>query len=138
MDTVKRIILNIAGFVLCFYFDAWFDHQILNPILATILGFKKLIGKYFWILFIFKYRLYDIITPPPPPNFHNVHYLGTLIKNKKENNIKNYVKFIVSLGPLFYDVYYRSFLLGQFYGQSFMSALVGQIPFAFNAFSREC
>lgn len=138
MDTVKKNYFKyIAGFIACLLLRLIpFRPPNIEPILATQMPFSKAYGKYAGFLFAFlSIVLYDIITGKVGMwTFITATMYGILglwaafYLNKKENNITNYVKFSI-IGTIVYDVITGLSIGPIFYGQSFMSALIGQIPF---------
>jgi len=127
----------IIGFVLCFLIRLIpIRAPNVEPILATQMPFARSYGKIAGFLFAFlSIIVYDLFT----------FRLGiwTLItgfvygalgiwavsyfKNKK-NNSWNYIKFAI-MGTLVFDILTGLSIGPLFFGQTFMGALIGQIPF---------
>ncbi len=125
------------AFVLCFLVRLIpFRAPNIEPILTTTMPFSKAFGKYFGFSFAFlSIFLFDAVT-----SGIGMWTLVTAVaygllglwashffKNKKNTSI-NYVKFAV-MGTIVYDVI-TGFTVGPlFFGQPFLQAVMGQIPF---------
>lgn len=126
----------VVGFILCMLVRMIpFRAPNLEPILATQMPFARHYGPIAGFLFAFlSVFLFDLMT-----NFGiwtlvvSVVYgsLGVFsyfFFKKHKNSRKNYVLFAV-LGTLYFDAVTGLTIGPIFFGQSFLSALIGQIPF---------
>lgn len=107
-----------------------------EPILATQMPMSKHYGPYTGFLFgFFSIVFYDLLTQTLGPwSFFTAGAYGLLgfwafyfFQNKK-NNRWSYVYFAI-IGTIFFDAATGLSVGPLFFGQSFMGALIGQIPF---------
>lgn len=127
----------VLGFMFCMLIRLIpFRPPNVEPILATNMPFSKVYGSVAGFFFAFlSILLFDILTG----HYGVWSYLtagayGVLgfwafyfFKNKEASR-KNYVLFAI-IGTLFFDIVTGLSIGPLFFGQSFMNALVGQIPF---------
>jgi len=133
----KNWIKYTIGFVVCLLVRLLpFRSPNVEPILATQMPFTKTYGKIAGFSFAFLSMVtYDIIT--------NKVGMWTLITalaygllgiwasvyfNNKENKAWNYAKFAI-MGTIAFDIVTGLSIGPIFFHQSFMTALIGQIPF---------
>jgi uncharacterized membrane protein len=127
----------VIGFLVCFLIRLIpFRPANIEPILATQMPFSKAYGKIAGFSFAFlSIVLYDILTKKigvwTLMTAFAYGFLGvwaaSYFKNKN-NNSWNYAKFAV-IGTLAFDIVTGLSIGPLFFHQSFMQALVGQIPF---------
>lgn len=133
----KNYIKYISIFIFCMFVRLLpFRPPNVEPIMATMMPFSKVYGKFLSFMFGFSsIILYDIIT--------NKIGIWTLItglaygllaiyavsffRKRKQNRI-NYVYFAI-IGTIFYDIITGLTVGPLFFHQPFMAALIGQIPF---------
>lgn len=127
----------IVGFIICMIIRLIpFRPPNIEPILATQMPFAKNYGKKAGFLFAFlSIILFDVITMKVGLwtllTALSYGILGiwafSFFKNKKENRL-NYVYFAI-IGTLFFDIITGVLAGPILFGQNFMEALTGQIPF---------
>ena len=108
----------------------------IEPILATQMPFSKSYGGVAGFLFAFlSIILYDILTGKvgmwtliTASIYGILGFLASRYFKNKENSSWNYVKFAI-FGTLFFDIITGLSIGPLLFNQSFMIALVGQIPF---------
>lgn len=137
MAYTKNWFKFLIGFVLCLLLRLIpFRPPNIEPILATQMPFSKAYGKIAGFAFAFlSIFLYDIIVGKVGQwTFITALAYGLLafwasiyFKNKNNNSI-TYVKFAI-MGTLAYDAVTGLSIGPIFFGQPFMDALIGQIPF---------
>jgi len=133
----KNWIKYVIGFGICFFVRLIpFRPPNIEPILATAMPFGKEYGKIAGFLFaFFSIVIYDIVTgnvgmwtlvTAVVYGFLGI-WAAIYFKNRK-NTSWNYVKFAI-MGTLVFDIV-TGFSVGPlFFHQSFVAAVVGQIPF---------
>ena len=107
-----------------------------EPILATQMPFAKKYGAFTGFIFgVLSIIFYDLLTGTAGPwtlftatAYGLLGFLAALFFKKRSASRKNFVSFAV-LGTLFYDAITGLTVGPLFFHQSFMIALVGQIPF---------
>jgi uncharacterized membrane protein len=138
MSILKKNWLKFSmGIVLCTLFRLIpFRAPNIEPILATAMPFSKFFGKYSAFVFAFvSMVVYDLLTFRVgvwtfiTALAYGLVGVGAFYFLKNKNNSRwNYVKFAV-LGTLFFDAVTGLTVGPLAFGQSFVSALTGQIPF---------
>lgn len=107
-----------------------------EPIMATMMPFSKVYGKFLGFMFGFSsILLYDIITNKigiwtliTGITYGLLAILAVEFFRKRKQNRINYVYFAI-IGTLLYDAITGLTVGPLFFNQSFILALVGQIPF---------
>lgn len=138
METYKKNWFKyIVGFTGCLLIRLMpFRPPNIEPILATQMSFSRVYGRLAGFMFAFlSIMLYDIITGKVGMwTFITAVVYGLLalwasyyFKNKA-NNSWSYAKFAI-MGTLAYDIVTGLSVGPLFFHQSFMEALIGQIPF---------
>ncbi len=137
IEYTKNWFKFLTGFVLCLLLRLLpFRPPNIEPILATQMPFARAYGKIAGFVFaFFSIFLYDIITGKLGQwTFITAFAYGLLafwasiyFKNKQNKPI-NYAKFAI-MGTLAYDIVTGLSIGPIFFGQPFMEALIGQIPF---------
>lgn len=126
------------GFVVCLLIRLFpFRLPNVEPILGTQMPFSKHYGPVAGFMFaFFSIFLFDLMT-----NFGiwtlivgvvygSLGVFSYFYFRKYQSNRKNYVFFAI-LGTLYFDIITGVVMGPVFFGQNFMSALIGQIPFTF-------
>lgn len=130
----------LLGWATCFVFRL-LPHRIPNvePILATVMPFSERMGVWAGMVFAgASIVFYDILlgmvglwTWVTAAAYMLVSAIGTLFLRRNKGGVLGYMAFAV-IGTLVYDGITGLAIGPLFYGQPFMEALVGQIPFTIN------
>ncbi len=127
----------ILGFVLCLVFRLIpVRPPNIEPLLATQMPFSKVYGPYVAFTFAFmSIVLFDVLvgkvgvwTLIVALAYGTLGIWSVFFFKKREMKRINYVKFAI-IGTLFFDAVTGLTIGPLFFNQTFMSALIGQIPF---------
>ncbi len=127
----------VLGFALCFAFRLIpVRPPNVEPLLATQMPFAKVYGPYIAFMFGFlSIVLFDLVTMHVGMwtlitafAYGLLGVVSVLFFKNREMKRINYVKFAV-IGTIFYDALTGLTVGPLFFNQSFMNALIGQIPF---------
>lgn len=134
---IKNWFKFVLGFVVCILIRLIpFRPPNIEPILATAMPFSRAYGKSAGFLFAFgSMVLFDLIvgkvgvwTLITAAVYGLVGFFATLYFKNKKNTAWNYAKFAV-ISTIFFDAV-TGFTIGPiFFGQPFIAAVLGQIPF---------
>ena len=138
MDTYKKNWFKfVIGFIACLLIRLIpFRPPNIEPVLGTQMPFSRAYGALAGFLFaFFNIALYDLITGKlgiwtllTAGTYGILGFWSAYYFKKHTANRANYVRFAI-LGTLFFDAVTGLSIGPLFFHQSFMSALVGQIPF---------
>jgi energy-coupling factor transport system substrate-specific component len=138
METYNKNWLKfILGFIICFLIRLIpFRPPNIEPILATQMPFSKVYGATIGFLFAFlSIVLFDVFTGSmgvwtllTASTYGVLGFWATSYFKKHEANAWGYARFAI-MGTLFFDAVTGLSIGPLFFNQSFMGALVGQIPF---------
>ncbi len=140
METYKKNWFKyVIGFIACLLVRfVPFRPPNIEPILATQMPFSKVYGKMAGFLFGFlSMVLYDILTGKvgvwtliTASAYGLLGLWAAVYFKNKNNNSWGYAKFAI-IGTLAFDIVTGLSVGPLFFNQTFMEALVGQIPFTF-------